>query len=323
MISIIIPVYNRDKTLKECLENILNQTIEKFEVILVYCDSSDESLKICEKFENDYSNVKLIESDTNNLISTFKLGLKSSRGEYICLFDANISAKKTYLEKLYTPFTKFKLDLSACCDIENNFNDESFFGIFENSILQDEKENFLESSYIKAFTLNFGNKLVKKSILENAFAYADEGLSKFCDFNINIPALLDSKSVFFVDEKLYDYCNKGEKLNLKPFNKEIITLNKILYNVIVNIFYERNLYINKNKFKLNLILSSINEILRSSDEKQFKIEFLSELHDVFSNIKYKKSEVPGEKGLKLSLFKNKKFKILLMLYGKNKNSDKN
>lgn len=64
-ISVIIPVYNTAKYLKQCIESVLNQTYKDFEIILVNDASTDNSLEICEYYTSKYPNIKLINKIIN------------------------------------------------------------------------------------------------------------------------------------------------------------------------------------------------------------------------------------------------------------------
>ena len=59
-VSVIVPVYNAEKYLKECVDSIVNQTYNNFEVILVNDGSIDNSKNICEEYEKKYENIKVI-----------------------------------------------------------------------------------------------------------------------------------------------------------------------------------------------------------------------------------------------------------------------
>lgn len=87
--SIIIPVYNCERYLEECLNSILNQTYNDFEIILVNDGSTDSSSSICRKYvyENDY--IKLINKENGGPSSARNLGIKYAQGEYVVCVDSD------------------------------------------------------------------------------------------------------------------------------------------------------------------------------------------------------------------------------------------
>ena len=68
-ISIVVAVYNAEKTLKKCIESLLNQTYENTEIILVNDCSKDNSLDICIEYSKNYDNVKVISNERNSGVS--------------------------------------------------------------------------------------------------------------------------------------------------------------------------------------------------------------------------------------------------------------
>ena len=83
MISIIVPVYNVEEYLEECLESIQKQTYTDIEVILVNDGSTDGSKEICERYCEKDSRFKLINQENQGLSEARNVGVRASMGEYI------------------------------------------------------------------------------------------------------------------------------------------------------------------------------------------------------------------------------------------------
>lgn len=99
MVSIIIPIYNAKKWIKDTIENILNQTYDNFELILVDDCSKDGTRKILKQYENK-NNIKIIYLAKNRGPGIARnIGLKSARGRYICFQDADDLWDKDKLKK--------------------------------------------------------------------------------------------------------------------------------------------------------------------------------------------------------------------------------
>ena len=99
-ISIIIPVYNTEKYLSECINSILNQTYENFELLLIDDGSTDESLKICNDFKEKDGRVKVFHHENHGVSYTRNRGITLSKGDYIAFIDADDYILPQYLEKL-------------------------------------------------------------------------------------------------------------------------------------------------------------------------------------------------------------------------------
>ena len=100
LISIIIPIYNAEKFIKETIETVLNQTINNFELILVDDISTDNSSKIIEEYKKKDSRIKYVKLEKKGLASGARnRGVLEAKGEYICFLDADDLWIKDKLEK--------------------------------------------------------------------------------------------------------------------------------------------------------------------------------------------------------------------------------
>jgi len=88
-ISVIVPVYNVEKYLEECIESIINQTYKNLEIILVDDGSTDISVSICKKYEKLDNRIKVIQKINGGLSSSRNVGLDNATGEYIMFSDSD------------------------------------------------------------------------------------------------------------------------------------------------------------------------------------------------------------------------------------------
>lgn len=101
-LSAIVLVYNGEKFLYECINSLVNQTLEGLEIILIDDASTDDSLYICSEFEKNYDNVRVIRKEKNGgLASSANLGIQEAKGEYIILVDNDDIIPKDAYKKLY------------------------------------------------------------------------------------------------------------------------------------------------------------------------------------------------------------------------------
>lgn len=113
-ISVVIPMYNAEKFIGECLESILAQSFKDFEIIIVDDCSTDNSCAIVEKFSDD--RIKLIRNKINSGCPGIprNIAMKNARGEYISFVDADDAIINTALEEFYTVAKKFDADVVHC-----------------------------------------------------------------------------------------------------------------------------------------------------------------------------------------------------------------
>lgn len=89
MLSIIVPIYNTDKYLKQCLDSIVGQSYKDFELILVDDGSKDNSIDICKQYCQRYKNIYLIEGKHEGVFKARKKGIRVAKGEYITFVDSD------------------------------------------------------------------------------------------------------------------------------------------------------------------------------------------------------------------------------------------
>ena len=113
MISVIVPVYNVEEYLEECLTSIQHQTFTDIEVILVNDGSTDRSKEICERYCQQDSRFKLINQKNQGLSVARNRGVKESIGEYIMFVDSDDVVKENIVEVLLS-YLKEDVDLVEC-----------------------------------------------------------------------------------------------------------------------------------------------------------------------------------------------------------------
>lgn len=115
-ISIIVPVYNVEKYLSECLDSLLNQTLKEIEIILVDDESTDQSPIICNQYAEKDSRIKVIHKKNAGLGFARNSGLEVISGEYVLMVDSDDMLKPDdALEKLYGVCKQDSLDACFFC----------------------------------------------------------------------------------------------------------------------------------------------------------------------------------------------------------------
>ena len=113
-VSVIIPVYNVEKYLKECLDSLVNQTLPDIEIILVDDGSTDSSLDICKQYAQKDNRIKIIEQQNQGAGAARNKGLAVAIGDYLYFMDSDDYINTNALEKLYNQITKTNADICFC-----------------------------------------------------------------------------------------------------------------------------------------------------------------------------------------------------------------
>lgn len=111
MISVIIPIYNVEKYLDQCIQSIISQTYSELEIILVNDGSTDHSLQICREYEKKDARIKLIDKENNGLVSARKAGLQIASGEYASYVDGDDWVEPDFYEQMLDNMIENKTDL--------------------------------------------------------------------------------------------------------------------------------------------------------------------------------------------------------------------
>ena len=175
-VSAIVPVYNTEKFLEKCIRSIMSQTLKEIEIICINDGSTDNSLEILKKLQNEDNRIIIINKDNGGLTTARNAGLRIAKGEYCLNIDSDDWIEKDMLEKMYLEAKKKKLDLvitgvkviKGDRIIKKDNNDE----------LLDEKiytgNEYLEL-IIKGSSCVVWNKLIKrKIIIENNIKFNEK-----------------------------------------------------------------------------------------------------------------------------------------------------
>ncbi len=161
-ISIIIPIYNKEKFLDKCIESIIDQTYKNIEIILVNDGSTDNSELICKKYTNK-DNIKYFKTENMGVSNARNIGIIEATGDYVIFIDADDYIDKYYIDSLFD--TKYDLVVEGFLkDYGNEIQKiEILEGIYSKKdilILLKQKRitNIFSVPYLKLFNL----KIIKK-----------------------------------------------------------------------------------------------------------------------------------------------------------------
>lgn len=113
-ISVIVPVYNVYEWLDKCMESIVNQTYDKFEILLINDGSTDGSDKKCMEWASRDRRIRYFSKENEGLAITRNFGLKEAWGEYIVFIDSDDWIDPRFLELLYSKIKETDADIAEC-----------------------------------------------------------------------------------------------------------------------------------------------------------------------------------------------------------------
>lgn len=162
MVSIIVPVYNSEKYLTECLTSIEHQTYVNFEVLMVNDGSTDASESICAEFSKRDKRFLLLNQSNSGVCAARTRGIKESKGEIISFIDSDDTVEKNFIELLYGKIEETGADVAQCDTCINGMKehpqwDERFF------TKEEIMPGFLKGEFYNKVPL----KVYKKSIIHD------------------------------------------------------------------------------------------------------------------------------------------------------------
>ena len=109
-VSIIIPIYNVEQYLRECLDSVINQTLKNIEIICVNDGSKDNSLEILQEYEKKDKRIIIIDKKNSGYGHSMNVGINKATGEYIGIVEPDDYVKTNMFEKLYNKANELNLD---------------------------------------------------------------------------------------------------------------------------------------------------------------------------------------------------------------------
>ena len=211
-ISVIVPVYNVEKYLDQCLESIISQTLNDIEIIVVNDGSTDNSLEIIKKFAAKDSRIKVVDQKNGGYAKAVNKGLSLATGEYVAEVDSDDYINPNMYNKLYNIAKEKNVDIVVGRYAEFVGKDQTF-QMFPKTFVSSDKENKVLSTdelykgnkldllgYTAIWSAIYKRELITKyniTLNENVKCYNDNG------FWFRTRAV--AKTLYYNDEIMYFY----------------------------------------------------------------------------------------------------------------------
>ena len=114
LVSVIVPMYNAERTISDCIESLIAQLYLNIEIILVDDGSRDNTVSIAKKSEEKYKNLKVIQKKNGGVSSARNVGLSNATGDFICFVDSDDVVKNKYISSFIENYYENKADLIWC-----------------------------------------------------------------------------------------------------------------------------------------------------------------------------------------------------------------
>lgn len=304
-ISIIVPIYNVEKYLKECIDSIINQSFKDIEIILINDGSTDNSLNIMQKYAKTDSRIIIINQKNMGQGNARNKGIKIAKAPYLAFVDSDDFIDSFMFEKLYKIAVTKKSDIIKCkyyrvLDVDNLILNES------KNMEYKEKEDFFKNILsIKQLSLMWEGLYKKSLFIENNLYFKE---ITYEDTEILFKLFFYAKTINYTNEAFY-YWRKTINSTSGSINISQIDNIFLVFKYTHKFLKDHNIYI---KYKLEFLQRCFHYHNRFID----KIKTYSNKSTIHINLKYLnkkiyKSKFFSEKNL---LFIKKYDKSLYLEY---------
>ncbi|MGN1195709.1 MAG: glycosyltransferase family 2 protein [Acutalibacteraceae bacterium] len=215
LISVVIPVYNSQKTVSRCIKSVLNQTQNNLEIIAVNDGSSDKSGEILDKLAESDDRIKVIHQENQGSVAARRNGVNCSSGDYVCFIDSDDIMSANAIELLFKQAQKSNSDICTGATIRRiksisvNTYTPPCLSISEPQTY--EREQILNELYLSWFGISnvpvsLCAKLFKSEIIKEAYSKVRDMKIFFGDdLIVTLNAFSIAERVSFIPDIVYYY----------------------------------------------------------------------------------------------------------------------
>lgn len=211
LVSIVIPMYNREKTIQTAITSVLAQTYDKIEVIVVDDCSTDNSVNMVKQLKDDRIRLVLLKRNSGACVAR-NVGLDNARGEYIAFHDSDDVWHKNKLEKSLYYMKKVEADMVFSALYKQGEKRYPTGRVLPKVNLNQEQDKItflLGSNCVSTQTI-----VIKKNVSERV--RFDESLPRFQDWDLALQIALAGYKIYFIEEPLVDCYEQEDSITKNP-----------------------------------------------------------------------------------------------------------
>lgn len=290
MISVIVPVYNAEKTIEKCVKSIQNQVFTDLEIILVNDGSKDQSLRLCYKMAEEDVRIRVIDSENFGVSHARNLGIQHAKGMYIMFADSDDYVEAEWCANLYNCIQDDDLSWGIC-----NVNCwKNGIRTVENELDFEEKE-YSPKNFWEIFKMNLFNqpinKIYRRDIINKFHIAFDEKLPLGEDLLFNLEYLHYISRIIVFNKNLYNYIYGQEDSACNKYYDNFFEMQKKIYTKIKECLTEYNMKqtVSDSEFYesyLGMIYNALENTYLPSGKLSFK-ERMQKNKAIMDSVEYK------------------------------------
>lgn len=316
--SVVVPVYNAEKYIEDCVNSVLSQSLSDFELILVNDGSTDSSGSLCDQFAMSDERVRVIHQQNCGPIPTRFNGVKAATGDYILSLDSDDYWLEGLLEKVDEAISRYGCDMLIFRLLKGSKPSHDFFDGERARVTEAE---FFQTSLRESGMNSIVIKCCKRSLFENVDISNFMSIKKGEDLLISTALARKAKKISYIPSVLYYYRANDTSITSRVDRKaldEYIVSRNVLWRELERLGLDNDA--NKSIFNtgfLNRATDIVLQINRSNVSKQEKLKYISEVAEHKELIRIYEtadlSQISKPKKLCLKLLRSRRFRLLMML----------
>lgn len=253
-ISVIVPVYNVEDYIRECLDSIINQTYRNLEIILVDDGSTDNSGTICDEYGKKDQRITVIHKENGGLVSARKVGVMAATGEYVTFVDSDDWIVENAYEEIEKILEQYHSDVVACDFIKDfsNLSTERKQLLAEGFYTKDkflvEVEKIIKEApfFCPGIHVTLWSKVFKKELLKKYQLRVNDEIRVGEDIAVVFPLILGMENIYIVNSSYYHYrvrkssiCWEKDENTYNRYLKLVEGLNLVRNDIRDNAYKEK------------------------------------------------------------------------------------
>ena len=254
-VSIIVPVYNVEKYISECITSLIEQTYENIEIIIINDGSTDKSKEICQELKEKDERIIFITKHNSGVSDTRNIGISKSTGDYIVFVDSDDYIDKHYIEEMVKGMKEEEFIDMAVCNYVELYKNVLLHGgsnLTDNLIITN-KEAINDIYKLKSFGGYLWNKIFKNDIIRKYNIRFNKEIHMCEDMLFILTYLSECNHIKRIPKELYFYRMRKSSM---IWNKD-----EIKYKTLYNAYNQMYKIIYKNDVKMDyfyyMVLNSI------------------------------------------------------------------
>lgn len=308
-ISVIVPVYNVEEYISECIESIICQTYSNIEIILIDDGSDDKSGKICDQYKERDNRIRVIHKSNEGVGLARKKGIELAKSPYIVFLDSDDYYDLSFCEEMLFTIKSENADMVECgykiFSVKNSFNHIKYndFTIFDRAEF---KKNIIESTIVNGNeAIVVWNKIYKTDYIKKFVS--NYGTNLLEDYIFNLQYYQNLMKYVYIPKCLVNYRKVENSLSRKcdPNTYEVLLeVDKMKNNILKKIYKSKTDYEEKSViWFLNYTKNFLESYILSGAKKKEIMHILNDKEFI------KKCKIVNEYSLFEKLIANKKMNI--------------